>query len=135
MIEKFSYNLHEYDGLVKIKTNKSLDRLSNDFLLKLDGKSIQDIIHILKVSNIVGDLSLGKIHDYREVLLKRTNNYVRHNFSKEDISVWEDFYTQVIMLNQLYKLFLQKREEYFEENVIKSKLSINLLLVCVEKVL
>lgn len=135
MIEKFSYNLHEYDGLVKIKTNKSLDRLSNDFLLKLDGKSIQDIIHILKVSNIVGDLSLGKIHDYREVLLKRTNNYVRHNFSKEDISVWEDFYTQVIMLNQLYKLFLQKREEYFEENVIKSKLSINLLLVCLEKVL
>ncbi|AWN62118.1 hypothetical protein [Streptococcus sobrinus] len=135
MIENFYYDFHEFDDLVKLPNNKKFDESSDNFVSQLKGKTIQDIIHILKVSNIVGDLSLGKTHEYRELLLEKTASYVKQNFSGENIVVWDEFYSQAIMLNRLYILFSKTRDQYFEKNTTKSKLSINLLLVCLEKVL
>lgn len=72
MIENFSYDFHEFDSLIKLPNNsKKIDEKINTILLQLDSKSVDEIIHITKVSNIVGDLSLGKAEIIKIYCLKK----------------------------------------------------------------
>lgn len=92
MIENFSYDFHEFDSLIKLPNNsKKIDEKINTILLQLDSKSVDEIIHITKVSNIVGDLSLGKSRDYKNLLFEKISSFVENKFDMDNKLVWKKF--------------------------------------------
>lgn len=136
MIENFSYDFHEFDSLIKLPNNsKKIDEKINTILLQLDNKSVDEIIHITKVSNIVGDLSLGKSRDYKNLLFEKISSFVENKFDMDNKLVWKKFKEQVIILDQLYSDFITSRESYFKENPTKVEIDLSLILICIEKVL
>ena len=136
MIENFSYDFHEFDSLIKLPNNsKKIDEKINTILLQLDSKSVDEIIHITKVSNIVGDLSLGKSRDYKNLLFEKISSFVENKFDTDNKLVWKKFKEQVIILDQLYSDFITSRESYFKENPTKVEIDLSLILICIEKVL
>ena len=136
MIENFSYDFHEFDSLIKLPNNsKKMDEKINTILLQLDNKSVDEIIHIAKVSNIVGDLSLGKSRDYKNLLFEKISSFVENKFDMDNKLVWKKFKEQVIILDQLYSDFISSRENYFKENPTKVEIDLSLILICIEKVL
>ena len=136
MIENFSYDFHEFDSLIKIPNNsKKIDEKINKILLQLDNKSVDEIIHITKVSNIVGDLSLGKSRDYKNLLFEKISSFVENKFDMDNKLVWKKFKEQVLILDQLYSDFITSRENYFKENPTKVEIDLSLILICIEKVL
>ena len=136
MIENFSYDFHEFDSLVKLPNNiKKIDERINTILLQLNDKSVDEIIHIIKVSNIVGDLSLGKSRDYKNRLFEKISSFVENKFDMENKLVWKKFKDQVSILDQLYLDFITSRENYFKKNLTKVEIDLSLILICIEKLL
>lgn len=136
MIENFSYDFHEFDSLIKFPNNsKKIDEKINKILLQLDNKSVDEIIHITKVSNIVGDLSLGKSRDYKNLLFEKISSFVENKFDMDNKLVWKKFKEQVLILDQLYSDFISSRENYFKANPTKVEIDLSLILICIEKVL
>lgn len=76
----------------------------------MDSKSVDEIIHITKVNNIVGDLSLGKSRDYKNLLFEKISSFVENKFDTDNKLVWKKFKEQVIILDQLYSDFITSRK-------------------------
>ena len=136
MIENYNYDFHEFDSLIKLPNNiKKIDERINTILLQLNDKSVDEIIHITKVSNIVGDLSLGKSRDYKNLLFEKISSFVENKFDQENKLVWKKFKNQALILDKLYSDFIISRDNYFYNNPTKVKIDLSLILICIEKVL
>jgi hypothetical protein len=136
MIENYTYDFHEFDSLIKLPNNiKKIDERINSILLQLNDKSVDEIIHITKVSNIVGDLSLGKSRDYKKLLFEKISSFVENKFDLENKLVWKKFKNQTLILDKLYSDFIISRDNYFYNNPTKVKIDLSLILICIEKVL